>query len=376
MTDSTMPLSGGDSAEQRAEKHRQLNVVLEGCFDLLNGEITDDAFLKQLATLAGCRSAHLIRWRAGLPETHLISSYGNLDNDGREWIDHLEPLLAAQPGETRLLKGLTGSDRLLSPDRMVYCLDQGPIRVICIFVQRTDGQLWNAGDQQRLLWVMKIIDKPLRTRRQLSWLEDTLKLTNKVKDELPRALLLLTPDGEIMSTNRLANQLIDKNSVMRIRDKRLILTDRGKNQEFSDQLNTVLRLPKDELGDYVWHRNLSDSTAPGSCMLTMLSLPFDNWRLESSARDRVVVIVIQIMDRLAVPTVPQLREFYKLTKSQCNVVAQLLEGNSVEAAADNLHVSINTVRTHLRAIYSKLGVNNKTQLLQRIAGTIVGPKDI
>ena len=366
-----------DNSEQRAEKYRQFNVVLEGCFDLLNGEISDEAWLGQLAELAECDTVVCVWWREHLPETYMASVHGTPDDEVREWVDYLEPALsAARPGETRLVTGLTGSDRMLRPDHMVYCLDHSPVRVIFIFSHCRHQDAWSKGDQERLLRVMKVIDKPIRAQRRQAWLSDIVDLSNKFMDEMPRALLVLTPDGEIVSVNRLAQKLVDRGDLMQVRKNKLILADRAKNAELKQQLDTVLHLPQDSIEDYVWHKNLSDSTEPGSCMLAMLCFPFDNWKLESSARDRVVVMVIQLMDRLATPPVSQLSEFYNLTRSQCNVVAQLLEGNSVEATAENLHVSINTVRTHLRAIYSKLGVDNKTQLLQRIAGTITGPADI
>lgn len=377
MTNPTELRLGQDSAEARAAKYRQLNAVLEGCFDLLNDDITGEAWLGQLAELADCHTVGFIWWRAHLPETYGANVYGKLDDDARDWVDYLEPALAAaRHDDTRLIEGLTGSDRMLRPDRMVYCVEHSQVRAVFVFSHHKHQDAWNDDDKKRLLRVMKILEKPLRVRCRQSLLTDVLDLANKFIDAMPWALLILTPDAEVFATNAFAKKLIENGEVMQVRNNKLRLVDRAKDAELSEELGKVLRLPSDEIDDYVWYRNLSDSTEPGSCMLTMLCFPFTNWKLESTACDRVVVMVIQIMDQLEVPTVSQLGEFYKLTRSQCNVVSQLLEGHSIETTAGNLHVSINTVRTHLRAIYAKLGVDNKTQLLQRIASTINGPKEI
>ena len=56
------------------------------------------------------------------------------------------------------------------------------------------------------------------------------------------------------------------------------------------------------------------------------------------------------------------------------MVQTILQDISVEETADKLNVSINTVRAHLRAIYARLGVTNKSQLLRIIGSTSSGRK--
>ncbi|MBT8423127.1 MAG: hypothetical protein KJP03_08435, partial [Gammaproteobacteria bacterium] len=214
------------------EKNRQLCTVLEKCFDLLNGDITDAAWLTELADLATCHTVQCIWWRAHLPETYSMSACGNPENDAREWVDYLEPALAAaKPGEVRLIEGLTDDNRMLSPDRMVYCLDHSPVRVVFIFSQHKHKKHWDDADKQHLLRVMRIIDKPVRTQRTLSFYADIQDLSNKFMDEMPRALMVLTPDGDIISTNRLAKQLIEKGDLMRVRSNKLNLNDPVKHHE-------------------------------------------------------------------------------------------------------------------------------------------------
>lgn len=65
-----------------------------------------------------------------------------------------------------------------------------------------------------------------------------------------------------------------------------------------------------------------------------------------------------------------LNQVYSLTPAESRVVSRLLDNPDVEAAADALHVSLSTVRTHLKHIYRKTETNSQTLLFHKI---ITGP---
>ena len=58
------------------------------------------------------------------------------------------------------------------------------------------------------------------------------------------------------------------------------------------------------------------------------------------------------------------KNIIKLSKRECQVLEQLSQGFSDKVIARNLDVSNNTVRFHLKNIYSKLGVNSRMQAVK------------
>src|SRR5580700_10344755 len=56
-----------------------------------------------------------------------------------------------------------------------------------------------------------------------------------------------------------------------------------------------------------------------------------------------------------------------LTEAERRVATLISEGNTNKSAASALGVSINTVSTHLRAVFAKLGVQSRVQLANRLA---------
>ncbi|WP_292106882.1 helix-turn-helix transcriptional regulator [Brevundimonas sp.] len=59
--------------------------------------------------------------------------------------------------------------------------------------------------------------------------------------------------------------------------------------------------------------------------------------------------------------------YFDITRSEAAIVKRLIGGQTPLAVAEALNVSIETVRTHIRRIYNKLGVSSREQLFATIA---------
>lgn len=62
----------------------------------------------------------------------------------------------------------------------------------------------------------------------------------------------------------------------------------------------------------------------------------------------------------------QLSRAYDLTRREEDVLRLLMEGMTFSQVADELVVSLNTVKSHVRRIYAKLGVSGKQDLLEKV----------
>ena len=62
-----------------------------------------------------------------------------------------------------------------------------------------------------------------------------------------------------------------------------------------------------------------------------------------------------------------LKEALGLTGSECQIILMLLGGHTAESAAKTLHIVLDTVRTHIRNAYAKLGVTSREGLFYRLA---------
>jgi DNA-binding CsgD family transcriptional regulator len=67
-----------------------------------------------------------------------------------------------------------------------------------------------------------------------------------------------------------------------------------------------------------------------------------------------------------------LRELYALTPAEARLATHLSCGRSVEEAAAEMGVTVNTARAYLKRIYSKLGVRRQSELVRRLLLGLAG----
>ena len=65
-----------------------------------------------------------------------------------------------------------------------------------------------------------------------------------------------------------------------------------------------------------------------------------------------------------------LHQVYDLTPAESRVISNLLENPDIESTANALHISVSTVRTHLKHIFRKTETNRQSTLFHKI---VTGP---
>ncbi len=68
-----------------------------------------------------------------------------------------------------------------------------------------------------------------------------------------------------------------------------------------------------------------------------------------------------------------LRELYGLSDAEADLTLLLFEGESLDAASQCLHISVNTAKTHLHHVFVKCDVHSQGELLQLLA---LGPRTL
>lgn len=91
--------------------------------------------------------------------------------------------------------------------------------------------------------------------------------------------------------------------------------------------------------------------------------------MEKPSRAPVVKIITTYPEN-AVRENPDLRDRYRITDREMDVLVLALSGRNARAIADVLFVSENTVRTHLKKIYRKLDVHKKEELHRFVHGLL------
>lgn len=94
-------------------------------------------------------------------------------------------------------------------------------------------------------------------------------------------------------------------------------------------------------------------------------------RLQKSARLRffdapTVAIIIEKAARRVATDVPQLADRFGLTKAEMKIMSGLLGGSSIADLAVESNRSRETIRSQLKSVFSKTGVNSQSELLRLV----------
>jgi len=118
---------------------------------------------------------------------------------------------------------------------------------------------------------------------------------------------------------------------------------------------TILRLERDE------------ERGPCFAYLTPASrLPELGGRALALADDQAVALVFPAAEEAA-RLWTGLRESFGLTPAEVRLARKLRDGRNLKDAADELAVSVNTVRNQLRAIFEKMGLKRQSDLVRALA---------
>jgi DNA-binding CsgD family transcriptional regulator len=184
-------------------------------------------------------------------------------------------------------------------------------------------------------------------------------------DHLAQGVLIVAADGEVLLANKAAESLLAEADGIRT-EKSLLRANApavtGRFQGLiaaaakrSGAISGMMALPRP-----IPRRALSVLVAPLAIEST--------WFLTS----RPAAIVF-LADPDGVPPVvqDQLRNLYGLTPAEAGVATAVARGAGLQAAADELRISLATARTHLQHVFEKTETRRQAELVRLIAGGAV-----
>lgn len=172
-------------------------------------------------------------------------------------------------------------------------------------------------------------------------------------------MVLLNQSGEILLTNQTAERLLDAGEGV-WRDNGIL---RASSVEDNQQVQKALEAAGNADGcGWTQRLKISRGRARPPLMLMAWMVPAGQDQFHGQP------IMVRMVDPDAQPPLDEaaLRELYLLTKAEAHLACSLASGITLEQAAESGHVSINTMRTHLARVFSKMGVRQQSQLVSLV----------
>lgn len=174
-------------------------------------------------------------------------------------------------------------------------------------------------------------------------------------DQKGIGLALLAEDGLLEYANGSMSDILEAGKILRIDHGRVAP---GSHVNSNDLSSIVQRARKNGVGGRL--RYGETAADRGSIVAYPAPVSFA-WE---GARDGKVVLIAADSIRAQAQLASNLRNIWSLTQAETRVAEMLMRGKTSRQMADELGVQINSIRAHLKAIYSKTNTHSQVELMK------------
>jgi len=191
-------------------------------------------------------------------------------------------------------------------------------------------------------------------QRRLLTAEEAL---SEALDYIATGVILLDQQLRVSFVNQIARDILNSELALSIREGALAC-------ETPEQTMQLQKLVLSEDGGSLLIG--CDSTYPLQMLVTPLDARTSNYNQDLPIAIAFLFNPLKNVDHM----IDTLRDMYQLTKAEARLAAALVQDPRLEKAAQSVHISISTARTHLKRIFTKTGTNSQSALVHRI---VTGP---
>ena len=372
----TLQQADDGSVAMPGQSQDLINLLL-GSFQLHQGKIGDEAWLELFTRAVACDAACCIRWTNGKPNYAIISTFGEipeLDTNWRYWVDRVingstrrEPGFIEDFARATLDPELQITASTANPRILTGVVDWEPACITMLLVRTEKHAEWTELDRKRLLKTLGYVRESISVHKELDRRRYISGLASDILNSSPRGIIALSEDGVIQMANAKAETILDEQDGLSRKHDKLLFSDKKATKALSDHLTSLTAVTGEGLPEMDWNLVARRPSGAPGYQLILGSVRLREWNIESRHSDRVAIVYLHDRADKTRPTITQLRDFYGMTAAQARLAGAIYSGQTISDAADELHISINTARTHMRGIYARTGVNTQSELISLLA---------
>ncbi|MDL5592133.1 helix-turn-helix transcriptional regulator [Pseudomonas sp. IzPS59] len=226
------------------------------------------------------------------------------------------------------------------------------------------------GDEEKNLLAHFIphLERSIKVHMQLNRIEVERNLYAGAVNQMAVGTIILDEAGKVLQTNQVADRLIqEKDGIKLVNDGLQVGTDRD-TQEFRRLVKQSLLSQKSSNPSMVEALRVQRPSGRADLGIIVRSVPLSEW----SEGKQCPTVVIFISDPEQQSTAPQeiVRALFDFTPAETQLAMLLANGLTLDEASEELGISRNTARAHLRSTFSKTGVTRQTMLVRLILRSV------
>jgi DNA-binding CsgD family transcriptional regulator len=218
---------------------------------------------------------------------------------------------------------------------------------------------FNDTDREKLQALLPHLQQATAVNFHLADRDHRLATAQSAVNMLHPALFLADGAGHIVQSNQAAEGLLAENDGLSLKDNRLQAAKAADHQE----LNRLFMHGTHASGkaDALLYITRPSGKKPYIAVRIRMT---EHSRKAPDARRPYQILLVHDPEGGRVINLAALRARYALTSAECGILEALVKVGSPKAIAAHMGNSENTVRTHLKSIFSKTGAHRQSELIQ------------
>lgn len=268
-------------------------------------------------------------------------------------------------------------EKCLKPSNICYLngvlLDYGPYKWAVIAVHRPNTA---SRYQQNELIKLERIAKHLRRSLQIYRHYHQVQAENsdyyKLFNQLDVGVILLNAQAELYFSNDIAQQVLRDSKELWIDQKNNLKTSASYQVRLDQLIESCLNKSSVKINNKQEQGGVMGISIPNHAqpiMLTIFPLTDDHSsELNQIARQKVVAIFISKPSEKKIIPPGILKDLFSLSPREVEICDLFLNGSDFEKLAEHCSITMSSLRTYMKIIYSKTGCNSQTELLRLLHG--------
>lgn len=227
---------------------------------------------------------------------------------------------------------------------------------------------FDQADKDLLTLLLPHLERAVILHMRLNRMESERDLYAGAVDQMAVGTILLDSDGKVLQMNRVAEQLVqEKDGVKLVAEGLQVGTPRD-GQQFRQLVKQALLSQKSGNPSVAEAMRVQRPSGRADLGIVVRSVPPGEW----SEGKQCPAVAIFIGDPEQESRAPQeiVRALFDLTPAETQLALLLANGLTLDEASDELGISRNTARAHLRSTFSKTGVTRQTMLVRLILRSV------